>query len=281
MERLTPDDPAEVGGYALLGILGEGGMGRVYLAQSPGGRALALKTIRADLTRDPGFRARFGREISNSDRVRSAWTVPVVDWSREPGGRQWLATEYVPAPSLLDWTQQHGPVAADLLPVLGRELARALTVVGEAGLIHRDLKPGNVLLGPRNPLLIDFGIAHTVDESRFTTAGGVIGSPGYLSPEQANGEGELTPASDVFSLAALLHHASCGHGPFLRPGESASVPTLLYRVVHHEPDLSGLPPLLRDALADAFAKDPAERPLPAELAERFTRVMAEGHGSRP
>ncbi|NJP67687.1 serine/threonine protein kinase [Streptomyces spiramenti] len=273
MERLTPDDPPQVGGYPLLGVLGEGGMGRVYLAQSPGGRALALKTIRSELTRDPGFRGRFEREIRNSDRVRSAWTVPVVDWSRSPEGRQWLAAEYVPAPSLLDWTEQHGPFAPELLPLLAKELSRALAAVAETGLVHRDLKPSNVLLGPQHPLLIDFGIAHAGDDARFTTTGGVIGSPGYLSPEQASGEEDITPASDVFALAALLHYAATGHGPFLRPGESPSVPTLLYRVVHHDPDLSALPAEVREALADAFAKNPADRPAPAELAERFGKII--------
>ncbi|NJQ06521.1 serine/threonine protein kinase [Streptomyces lonarensis] len=273
MERLTPDDPSQVGGYPLLGILGEGGMGRVYLAQSPGGRALALKTIRSELTRDPGFRSRFEREIRNSDRVRSSWTVPVVDWSRSAEGRQWLAAEYVPAPSLLDWTDQHGPIDGELLPLLAKELARALAAVGETGLVHRDLKPSNVLLGPQHPLLIDFGIAHAGDDARFTTTGGVIGSPGYLSPEQACGEENVTPASDVFALAALLHHAATGHGPFLRPGESPSVPTLLYRVVHHEPDLGGLPADVREALTDAFAKNPADRPAPTELADRFSRIL--------
>ncbi|WP_103501642.1 serine/threonine-protein kinase [Streptomyces sp. SM14] len=278
MQRLTPEDPAEVGGYRLLGGLGEGGMGRVYLARTPGGRALALKTIRTEHTRDPGFRERFEREIRNSDRVRSAWTVPVVDWSRDPHGRQWLASEYVAAPSLHEWVDAHGPFSGEALAVLGRELARALAAVGESGLLHRDLKPSNVLLGPVRPLLIDFGIAHAVDESRFTATGGVIGSPGYLSPEQASGSSELTPASDVFALAALLYFAATGHGPFLAPGESASVPALLYRVVHQDPDLDRLPAELREPLGDAFAKDPGARPEPAALAARFAALCPPGPG---
>ncbi|RMB79341.1 serine/threonine-protein kinase, partial [Streptomyces shenzhenensis] len=199
------------GGYPLLGRLGAGGMGQVFLSRTGSGRLLALKTIRDDLSSEPGFEERFAREIRNSDRVRSPWTVTVVDYSA-PGRRpQWLATEYVPAPSLAEWVTAHGPLPRTALLSLAGELCGAVQAVHQAGLAHRDIKPGNVLLARDRPRLIDFGVARAADDSRHTRLGVSVGSPGFLAPDQAVGGVAAEPA-DVFSLAALLVHAATGHG---------------------------------------------------------------------
>uniref|UniRef100_UPI001407671D serine/threonine-protein kinase n=1 Tax=Streptomyces sp. YIM 98790 TaxID=2689077 RepID=UPI001407671D len=268
VESLHAEDPQAIGGYVLLGRLGAGGMGRVYLARTPGGRALALKTILAERTGDPGFRLRFAREIRNADRVRSPWTVPVVDWSRGDGP-QWLATEYVPAPSLEDWVLRAGPLAPEAVRELAAELTAALAAVHAEGLVHRDLKPSNVLLAPQRPQLIDFGIARALDDSPVTHTGGVVGSPGYLAPEQVGGARELSPAADVFALGALLVFAATGHGPFQHTGESPATATLLYRVMHEPPVLDDLPGGLRPVVEPLLAKEPGARPAAAALtAER-------------
>ncbi|OQR63782.1 hypothetical protein B6E66_11990 [Streptomyces maremycinicus] len=265
MDNLQPSDPTSIGGYPLLGRLGAGGMGQVFLSRTGSGRLLALKTIRDDLSSEPGFEERFAREIRNSDRVRSPWTVTVVDYSA-PGRRpQWLATEYVPAPSLAEWVAAHGPLPHAALLSLAAELCGALHAVHQAGLAHRDVKPGNVLLAGDRPRLIDFGVARAADDSRHTRLGVSVGSPGYLAPDQAVGSVAAEPA-DMFSLAATLVYAATGRGPFSRAGEEIPAATLLYRVVHEEPDLSGVPPELVPLLTACLAKEPAERPTAALLA---------------
>lgn len=240
MNNLQPSDPTSIGGYPLLGRLGAGGMGQVFLSRTGSGRLLALKTIRDDLSSEPGFEERFAREIRNSDRVRSPWTVTVVDYSA-PGQRpQWLATEYVPAPSLAEWVAAHGPLPRAALLALAAELCGALQAVHQAGLAHRDVKPGNVLLAGDRPRLIDFGVARAADDSRHTRLGVSVGSPGFLAPDQAIGSVAAEPA-DVFSLAATLVYAATGRGPFSRAGEQIPAATLMYRVVHEEADLAGVP----------------------------------------
>ncbi|KQX67429.1 protein kinase [Streptomyces sp. Root1310] len=264
MNNLQPSDPTSIGGYPLLGRLGAGGMGQVFLSRTGSGRLLALKTIRDDLSSEPGFEERFAREIRNSDRVRSPWTVTVVDYSA-PGRRpQWLATEYVPAPSLADWVAAHGPLPQPALLALAAELCGALQAVHQAGLAHRDVKPGNVLLARDRPRLIDFGVARAADDSRHTRLGVSVGSPGFLAPDQAIGSVAAEPA-DVFSLAATLVYAATGRGPFSRAGEQIPAATLMYRVVHEEADLAGVPPELVPPLAACLAKDPAGRPTAARL----------------
>ncbi|MBB0244666.1 protein kinase, partial [Streptomyces alkaliphilus] len=268
VEPLRTDDPKDIGGYLLLRRLGAGGMGRVYLARTPGGRPLALKTILAPHTRDEGFRQRFEREIRHADRVRSPWTVPVVDWSRgggEASGPLWLATEYVPAPSIEDRVLAAGPLPLPLVRELAVELAGALAAVHAAGLVHRDLKPSNVLLAARRPQLIDFGIARAAEDPSLTRTGGVIGSPGYMAPEQVEGTGPLGPAVDLFALGAVLVHAATGHGPFEHGGEKPSTPSLLYRVVYEDPVLDDVPQELRPLIRRLLAKNPADRPAAAEL----------------
>ncbi|MEU9243306.1 protein kinase [Streptomyces sp. NPDC048385] len=270
MNNLQPSDPTSIGGYPLLGRLGAGGMGQVFLSRTGSGRLLALKTIRDDLSSEPGFEERFAREIRNSDRVRSPWTVTVVDYSA-PGRRpQWLATEYVPAPSLAEWVAAHGLLPQTAVLSLAAELCGALQAVHQAGLAHRDLKPGNVLLARDRPRLIDFGVARAADDSRHTRIGVTVGSPGFFAPDQAVGGVAAAPA-DVFSLAALLVYAATGRGPFSRAGEELPAATLLYRVVHEEPDLAGVAPSLMPLLTACLAKDPAMRP----TADRLSGWLAE------
>jgi serine/threonine protein kinase len=212
MESLGDGDPRSVGGYPLFARLGAGGMGQVFLARTPAGRALALKTVRGEFGADPAFGKRFTGEIRNADRVRSPWTVAVVDFSPEGAGPSWLATEYVAAPSLAEWVAAHGPLQEAAVASLAAELCRALEAVHQAGLAHRDVKPSNVLLAGPRPLLIDFGIARAAEDPRHTRAGAVIGSPGYMAPEQATAGVSAEPG-DMFALGAVLVHAATGHAP--------------------------------------------------------------------
>ncbi|MEV5972298.1 protein kinase [Streptomyces sp. NPDC051921] len=260
MQPLTATDPRRVGAYRLLYRLGEGGMGRVYLGRSPGGRTVALKVVHGTIAGDPGFRRRFAREVRAAQSLRGAGTVPVLDADLE-AEVPWLATAYVPGPALSDAVIGHGPLPQQSLWRLFSGLAKALEGVHEAGLVHRDVKPSNVLLSQSGPLLIDFGIARSADETALTGTGLVVGSPGYMSPEQAEGRA-VGPAADVFCLGAVLAFAATGRGPF----GGGSVAELLYRLVHHEPDLDGVGGRLGDLARHCMAKRPDERPTVTELA---------------
>ncbi|WP_405810746.1 serine/threonine protein kinase [Streptomyces sp. NBC_00210] len=271
MELLDGSDPGAVGGYPLLARLGEGGMGQVYLSRTVSGRPLALKTVRPEFGREPGFEERFAREIRNSDRVRSPWTTAVVDYSPVGQRPQWLATEYVAAPSLTEWVQRYGRLPEQSVLALAAELCGALGAVHAAGLAHRDVKPSNVLLGRRSPLLIDFGIARAVEDSRHTRTGGVIGSPGYLAPEQASAGGSGAPG-DVFSLAAVLVYAATGLGPFSHRHEEVSAAVLLYRIVHEEPALDGVPAALVSLLRSCLTKNPEQRPTASAVGALLERM---------
>ncbi|CAM5658003.1 serine/threonine-protein kinase [Streptomyces avidinii] len=278
MESLRPGDPLEIGGYRLLARLGAGGMGEVFLARTASGRALAVKTVHRELSQDEDFAQRFDREIRTSDRVRCAWTVSVVDFSPPGASPQWLATEYVPAPSLGDWVRGQGPLEAAAVSRLGWELSTALVSVRAAGVVHRDIKPANVLLGAERPFLIDFGIARTVRDPRHTRTGTVIGTPGFLAPEQATGAVAGAPA-DVFSLAAVLVHAATGRSPFLAADEELDLPALLYRIVHDEPRLDGVHEALLPLVRECLAKDPEQRPSAADVAARLDGGEEEGWGA--
>ncbi|MFF4853223.1 serine/threonine-protein kinase [Streptomyces sp. NPDC001194] len=274
MESLRPGDLPEIGGYRLLARLGEGGMGEVFLARTPSGRPLALKTVHRELSLEPDFAERFAREIRTNDRVRSPWTVSVVDYSPPGVLPQWLATEYVAAPSLGDWVRAYGPLPEPAVWCLARELSAALVSVRAVGVVHRDIKPANVLLGTERPFLIDFGIARAVRDPRHTQTGAVIGTPGFLAPEQATGAVAQAPA-DVFSLAAVLVYAATGRSPFLTGGEELSLPALLYRIVHDEPVLDGVPQSLLALVRECLAKDPAERPTAEEVRARLGEAAEE------
>ena len=235
MHELQPEDPQLIGPYRLRGRLGTGGMGRVYLGLSPGGRAAAVKVIRADLAQDPEFRARFRREIAVARKVSGLFTAPVIDADLD-GPVPWLATAYVPGPSLADAVSQHGPLPPRSVLALAAGLAEGLNAIHAAGVVHRDLKPANVLLAEDGPRVIDFGISRAVEASALTHTGLVVGSPGFMSPEQAEGR-EVGPPSDIFSLGAVLAFAATGEGPF----GTGSTPALVYRVVHSLPNLDYLP----------------------------------------
>lgn len=212
-EPLLPADPASIGGHRLLARLGAGGMGVVYLGRTGSGALVAVKVIQAEYADDPGFRARFRREVDLARRVSSPWAVPVT--GAEPEAEEpWLATAFVPGPSLGEAVARHGALPVRSVRALARMLARALSAVHDAGLVHRDVKPGNVLLAVDGPRLIDFGIARATDETALTSPDMVVGTPGFLSPEQAEARGAgVGPASDVFSLGCLLAYALTGRPP--------------------------------------------------------------------
>ncbi|MEU8027692.1 protein kinase [Streptomyces sp. NPDC049099] len=276
MQPLDVDEPATVGPYRLLGRLGAGGMGRVYLGRSAGGRTVAVKIVHPHFALDEEFRARFRREVAAARRVGGAWTAPVLD--ADPDAPvPWVATAYAAGPSLAAAVTDTGPLPAHTVRALGAGLAEALTAVHERELVHRDVKPSNVLLTLDGPLLIDFGIARAMDGTASLTSTGVsVGSPGYMSPEQILGKG-VTGAADVFSLGAVLVHAATGQAPFR--GDSSAA--LLYKVVHEEPELGSLDGALREVAMACLAKDPAARPMPAEVSRRLapegaTRLIAGG-----
>jgi hypothetical protein len=257
--ELRPGDPELIGPYRLRGRLGTGGMGRVYLGLSPGGRAAAIKVIRSELAQDPEFRARFRREVAVARQVSGLYTAPVLDADAD-GPEPWLATAYVPGPSLADAVSQHGPLPAPSVLMLAAGLAEALSAIHSAGVVHRDLKPANVLLADDGPRVIDFGISRAAEGSSLTHTGLVVGSPGFMSPEQAEGR-EVGPPSDIFSLGAVLAFAATGRGPF----GSGSTPALVYRVVHDVPQLDLVPAEIRPLIERCLAKDPAGRPTAAGL----------------
>jgi serine/threonine protein kinase len=256
---LFATDPVTLGPYRLLGRLGGGGMGQVFLARSPGGRLVAVKVIRPEFAADPEFRVRFAREVANARTVSGIFTAALVDADAD-GPVPWLATAYIPGPPLSDVVRGSGPLpTASLLP-LAAGLAEALAAIHDAGVVHRDLKPSNVLLASDGPRVIDFGISYAVEASALTQSGAVMGSPGYMSPEQAQGR-PVGPASDVFSLGAVLAFAATGAGPF----GGGSVAALVYRVVSEPPDLDRVPPELRPLVERCLAKAPGDRPGPRDL----------------
>ncbi|WP_327374750.1 bifunctional serine/threonine-protein kinase/ABC transporter substrate-binding protein [Streptomyces sp. NBC_01216] len=262
MRPLRPADPSSIAGHRLLGRLGAGGMGVVYLARSAGGALSALKLIRAEHAADPGFRERFRREARTAERLTGRWVVRVI--GADPEAREpWLATEFVPGPSLAEAVGVHGPLPETTVRALGARLADALADVHTAGLVHRDVKPGNVLLALDGPRLIDFGIVRSAGATALTATDAMVGTPGFLAPEQArvDGSGPVGPAGDVFSLGCVLAYALTGRRPF----GTGTVAAVVYRTVHEEPDLGGVPDILLPLVTACLAKDPADRPSAVEV----------------
>ena len=253
-QELQPGDPQKIGPYRLLGRLGSGGMGRVFLGRSPGGRLVAVKVVRAELAEQSDFRNRFAREVTAARTVSGLYTAPVVDADLDAPA-PWLATAYVAGLSLADAIAGHGPLPVASVLALAAGLAEGLGAIHAAGIVHRDLKPSNVLLADDGPRIIDFGISRAAEATILTGTGLVVGSPGFMSPEQAQGH-PVGPPSDVFSLGAVLTFAATGEGPF----GTGSTATLLYRVVFTPPDTRGLPAELRPLAERWLAKDPEQRP---------------------
>ena len=259
MGELLAGDPRTAGPYRLLGRLGSGGMGQVFLGRSATGALVAVKIIRPDLAQEPGFRTRFAREVRAAANVSGRFTALVLDADTE-SATPWLATAYVAGPSLAEAVTSLGPLPVPAVLTLGAGLAQGLRAIHAADLVHRDLKPTNVLLASDGPRVIDFGISRFGTASMLTAAGMVVGSPGFMAPEQAVGRA-VGPASDVFSLGAVLAFAVTGTHPF----GTGTPPVLMYRAVHDEPDLSLVPRALAPLVARCLAKDPAQRPGTADL----------------
>lgn len=262
-EPLESDDPRHVGPFTLLGRLGGGAMGMVFLGKLPSGRLAAVKLVHPHLAHERAFRERFRREVDNAKAVGGFFTAPIVD--ADPHAKiPWLATAYIDGPTLDDAVEDNGALSADMAGTVLVGLAEALTAIHHAGLIHRDLKPSNIILAADGPRVIDFGIARALDDFRITSYGAVMGSPLYMSPEQAGGEADLTSASDVFALGSVVVFASSGHPPF----HGGHVLAVLHNIKNTAPDLDGVPATLAPIVAACLAKDPADRPSVAELLSR-------------
>jgi predicted Ser/Thr protein kinase len=261
MQPLASDDPAEIGGYRVRAQLGSGGMGRVYLAETPAGRPVAVKVVRPELSDDQDFRARFRREIQAARSVHGLYTAQVLD--ADPAATPpWLVTAYVPGPSLQQAVAERGPVPEAAAFRLIAGVAEALQAIHAAGVVHRDLKPSNVVLGPDGPRVIDFGIARALENTALTRSGMMIGTPQFMAPEQLL-DGPVSPALDVFALGALAAYAVSGRAPF---GENHPA-AVAYRVLHEPPDLAGCPPRLQGLIGWCLAKDAAARPSLGEVIE--------------
>jgi WD40 repeat protein len=259
VQELLDGDPPQIGPYRLVGRLGTGGMGKVFLGRSAGGRLVAVKVIRDELAGDADFRARFRREVAGARLVSGIYTAPVVNADLD-GPVPWLATAYVAGPSLLAAVAGYGPLPAVSVRALAAALAEGLDAIHAAGVIHRDLKPANVLLAADGPRIIDFGIARAAEATALTQTGLVMGSPGFMSPEQAEGRG-VGPPTDVFSLGAVLTFAATGEGPF----GTGSLAAIIYRIVHGAPEVDKVPEPVRAVVERCLAKDPGQRPTPADL----------------
>ncbi|MFF3538622.1 serine/threonine-protein kinase [Streptomyces sp. NPDC002466] len=274
-QPLAGDDPTTIAGYRLAARLGAGGMGKVYLSYTPGGRPVAIKVIRPEFGEDAEFRRRFAQEVRSAQRVQGLFTAPVIDASTD-AAQPWLATAYVPGPSLADAVVAHGALPVETVVLLIAGMAEALHVIHGAGIVHRDLKPSNVLLAADGPRVIDFGIAHAADATSLTGSGVTIGTPSFMAPEQATGN-RVTPATDVFALGQVAVYAATG-SPAFGEGTSHGV---LYRIVHEEPDLGRVPERLRELVGRCLDKDPAVRPSIAEVIELCRSANAETVLRRP
>ncbi|GAA4978959.1 serine/threonine-protein kinase [Streptomyces hyderabadensis] len=272
MEALQAGDPDRIGAYRLVGRLGAGGMGQVFLGRSAGGRPVAVKVVRPEYGADAGFRRSFAREVEAARRVGGFFTAQVVDADPD-AERPWLVSAFVPGPSLHTVVSEHGGLPTGALRVLAAGLAEGLDAIHRCGLVHRDLKPGNVIVAADGPRVIDFGIARALEASSHTVSGVVAGTPAYMSPEQARGDRGIGPASDVFALGSVLAFAATGRAPF-GDGHPAA---MLYRIVQKEPDLTLVDHELRGLVAACLAKDPDARPTAAGILDSLSRDTVSDH----
>ena len=259
MQPLASHDPRQVGPYRTVALLGAGGMGRVYLGLDPHGRPAAVKVVRAEYAYDPDFRERFAQELALAQRVHGHFT-PRVLAADTSGQMPWLATEYVMGPSLQDMVRLIGPLPEQAVHLVAQGIAQALERLHASGLVHRDLKPGNIMLSAQGPQVIDFGIARALGEDRGDGEEHLIGTPGYMAPESVRAKG-AGAASDVFALGGVIVHALTGTGPFGEGHPSA----VLYRITTQEPVLTGVPDSLRGLVTACLTKDPARRPTSAQV----------------
>jgi hypothetical protein len=278
LKPLQRTDPDRIGPYALLGRLGAGAMGRVYLGKSPAGRLVAVKTIKLEYAEEADFRARFAHEVTAAGKVSGVFTAAVVEADPD-ADVPWLATAYVPAPALDQLVQACGPLPVPAVRWLAAGCAEALESIHNVGLVHRDLKPSNVLVAADGPRVIDFGVARAVDQLHMSTAHGSVGTPAYMAPEQARDNRRATMASDVFSLGSTLLYAATGHAPY----QGETVLDILVQLATEPPDLSGLPRDLGDMVIACLEREPRDRPTPAQLlAELAPYVeLAGGHDLGP
>ncbi|HTU76539.1 MAG TPA: serine/threonine-protein kinase [Trebonia sp.] len=263
MEPLQPGDPSQVGSYRLLKRLGEGGMGRVYLGITPGGRLVAVKVIRGDVTADPDYRRRLAREVQAAQTVGGFHTAHVVDANAD-ADPPWMVTAFIAGPSLQAAVLDNGPLTMAAAMALGAALAEGLAAIHSCGLLHRDLKPGNIIMAADGPRIIDFGIARPLGASTLTGRDVLVGTYAYMSPEQYRGD-QLSPASDVFALGCVLAFAATGHAPF----EAETTYQIMYSVLEAEPALGEIGPgPFRNVVEQCLVKDHQRRPaLPDVLAE--------------
>jgi hypothetical protein len=269
VEPLRRWDPEQIGGYTLLGRLGAGAMGQVYLGRSAAGRLVAVKTIKSELAEEPDFRTRFGQEVAAARRVSGAFTAAVVAADSE-ADVPWLATVYVPAPSLTRLVRTCGPIPAPAVRWLMAGCAEALEAIHSVGLVHRDLKPSNVLVSPDGPRVIDFGVARAAERIQLTVTRGSIGTPAYMAPEQARDTRQATPASDIFSLGATMVFAATGHPPY----QGETVMDVLVRLATEPPDLTGLPAELAGIVGACLERDPRGRPNSASIVAKVAPDVA-------
>ena len=264
MEPMRRWDPERIGPYAIIGRLGAGAMGQVYLARSTAGRLVAVKTIRVELAEEPGFRARFAHEVAAARRVSGVFTAAVIEADAE-ADLPWVATAYVPAPSLSTLVRKCGPLPVPAVRWLAAGCAEALQSIHGVGLLHRDVKPSNVLVAPEGPLVIDFGVARAAERVQLTVTRGAAGTPAYMAPEQARDARQASPASDVFSLGATLVFAATGHPPY----RGETVMDILVRLATEPPDLTGLPAELTGLIEACLERVPRDRPSDGAILQRL------------
>src|SRR5512146_1775073 len=272
-------DPDRIGPYAVIGKLGAGAMGQVFLARSPAGRLVAVKTIRIELAEEPGFRARFAREVAAASRVSGVFTAAVIEADAD-ADRPWVATAYVPAPSLTTLVRKTGPLPVPAVRWLAAGCAEALQSIHSAGLLHRDVKPSNVLVAPDGPRVIDFGVARAAERVQLTTTRGAAGTPAYMAPEQARDATQASPASDVFSLGATLVYAATGHPPY----RGETVMDILVRLATEPPDLTGMPQELDALVTACLERVPRDRPTDGAILDSlgsFALPPGAGHSYLP